>query len=116
MERVVGARLAEEKKMNITSLPSYQTLLHSEKAVERYWAARVSRFGDEELAERGLVLLLRDRHPNVVCQALFSLGERRSRRYIPVILEIVRVSNHWYEQWYGYRALKSLGWKQKRSN
>jgi hypothetical protein len=53
-----------------------------------------------------------DPHPNVVCQAFYALGARGQRMAIHPIMERLVRTNHWYAQWYGYRALRRLGWYQ----
>ena len=31
------------------------------------------------------------------------------------IIKRIETSTHWYNQWHAYRALRTLGWKQRRS-
>jgi HEAT repeat protein len=59
--------------------------------------------------------LTEDDHPNVRCQAYYALGRRGDRRAVPVIIAQLKASRHWYVQWYGYRSLKTLGWRQTPS-
>ena len=56
--------------------------------------------------------LLDDPHFNVVCMAMDSLGRRGNRADIPLIVSKIEASHNWYEQWYAYRALRRLGWRQ----
>jgi HEAT repeats len=58
--------------------------------------------------------MLSDPHPNVVCMALQALARRGNEASITAIMQTLETSNHWYVQWYAYRALKSLGWHQTR--
>ena len=55
-------------------------------------------------------------HHNVVCQALESIGRKRSKPAKTRIMEILKTSDHWYVQGYAYNALRKLGWKQELSN
>jgi len=62
-----------------------------------------------------IIGLLEDPSPNVVCRAFRALGRRGNEAHMELIIERIEKSDHWYVQWYAYRALKALGWKQKRS-
>ena len=55
---------------------------------------------------------LDDPNTNVVCMAYESLGRRGKAEVLDVILQRVYSSDKWYEQFYAYRALKVLGWRQ----
>jgi HEAT repeat protein len=50
----------------------------------------------------------------VVTQALYALGERKNPVAVQEILRFIKASDHWYCQWYAYKALRKLGWKQIR--
>jgi HEAT repeat protein len=39
-----------------------------------------------------------------------------NRQAIDQVMRIMETSDDWYSQWYAYRALRSLGWKQKKLN
>lgn len=62
-----------------------------------------------------LLTMLSDPHPNVLCMTLQALGRRGGVDEIPAVMETLQASDHWYVQWYAYRALKSLGWIQTPS-
>jgi hypothetical protein len=47
--------------------------------------------------------------------ALYGLGLKGDSRAISDIPRWLERSDHWYSQWYAYRALKALGWKQSKS-
>jgi hypothetical protein len=80
---------------------------------ERYWLAKAT--GNSRSKESGQIALslLNDPQPNVVCMALYSLGKRGNPTVIPKIIHKINTSDHWYVQWYAYKALKRLGWKQQ---
>ena len=59
--------------------------------------------------------MLDDPNPNVACQVYYALGKRKKPAMIPVLLEKMNTSRHWYVQTYAYRALRELGWKQEKS-
>jgi len=46
--------------------------------------------------------------------AFQALGQRGDSRAVKEILKRIESSDHWYTQWYAYKALKALGWKQAR--
>jgi hypothetical protein len=110
--RALRAITAESLEIGEQRL-AYQPLLHDPSVPVRYWLARA--LGESRLPATidDLLVLLDDPQPNVVCMAFFSLGRRGDRRVIPLLLEKMTESGHWYEQWYGYRALKNLGWTQE---
>ncbi|GAB6097930.1 hypothetical protein JCM14469_41840 [Desulfatiferula olefinivorans] len=87
----------------------------SDSVPERYWYARSLAYSRAPGRYERLIALLDDPHPNVRCQAFFALGMSGLRRAVPVIIRRIEASDHWYVQWYAYRALKRLGWTQKRS-
>jgi HEAT repeat protein len=58
--------------------------------------------------------LLDDPCPNVVSTAFYAIGQRRDKRAINEIIKRIEVSDDWYNQWYAYKALRNLGWKQTK--
>jgi HEAT repeat protein len=106
--------MIEQKGLEIAGLPGYEGLLSSPNAAERYWLVRTLGVSRRERTYRDLLGFLHDPQLNVVTMAYYALGRRGDRRAVPVILERIRTSRHWYEQWYAYRALKALGWVQNR--
>jgi len=64
---------------------------------------------------KDLLSFLDDPHPNVVSMAFYALGQRGDRRAVNEIIKRVETSDDWYNQWYAYKALRRLGWKQAKS-
>jgi hypothetical protein len=114
--RVAAIRYIEAHKMEIAAYPSYQGLLDSPLVVERYWLARAMAGSSSEQTYQQLLRLMQDPNPNVTCQAFYALGVRGRRAAIEPIKVRLIASSNWYSQWYGYRALRRLGWHQSRSN
>ncbi len=81
----------------------------------RYWLARSLASSKGARTYAVLMKLMDDPQPIVVCQALYSLGKRKEAQSIKNVLDKINQSDHWYIQWYGYNALKALGWRQKSS-
>ena len=77
--------------------------------------ARVLALSSGAATYRDLLRMLNDPHPNVVCQVYYALGRRGQKSAIPLIINNIKQSAHWYTQWYGYGALRKLGWRQSRS-
>jgi hypothetical protein len=113
--RVSALRVAEKKGIEIGNLPGYKKILTSPHIAERYWLAKALGVSRISHTYEDLLGLLDDPQPNVVCMALFSLGKRGDQRAVKKILKIIQTSHHWYTQWYAYRALRTLGWRQSRS-
>jgi HEAT repeat protein len=82
---------------------------------ERYWLARALAVSQRFDTLIDLRSLLADPSPNVVTQTLYALGERKNRLVIQEIVRFMGESDHWYCQWYAYKALRKLGWKQGKS-
>jgi hypothetical protein len=115
-QRVAALRFIESHDMEIMRYSSYQKLLASPLVVERYWLARALSKSRAGATYSQLLKLLEDPHPNVICQAFYALGQRGRPGAIPAIKAKVAALGHWYAQWYGYRALRRLGWYQHQSN
>jgi hypothetical protein len=114
--RVAALRHIEKQGLELADYPQYKTLLTSEMPVERYWLARALAVSRSASTFTDLVSLVEDRHPNVRCQVYYALGKRGYRKAIQIIKAKMFVSDHWYTQWYGYRALRRLGWHQALSD
>lgn len=114
--RVAALRHIEKQGLELADYPQYRTLLNSAMPVERYWLARALAVSRSASTFTDLVSLVEDRHPNVRCQVYYALGKRGYRRAIQIIKAQMFVSDHWYTQWYAYRALRRLGWHQALSD
>jgi HEAT repeats len=115
-QRVAALRYIEQHKLEITHYPEYRRLLTSPLVVERYWLARAMAPSRSDETYDQLLALMNDPHPNVVCQAFYALGQRGRPSAVAAIKKRMIALNHWYAQWYGYGALRKLGWRQTRSN
>lgn len=114
-QRVAALRQTERQRIDIGRIVDYSHLLISHRVVERYWLARNLAHSRNAAAFRDLLTLIKDPHPNVVCQAYYALGQQGKRAAIaPIKIQIAR-SDHWYTQFYGYRAIRKLGWNQTPS-
>jgi HEAT repeat protein len=112
--RVAALRYIHAHDIDVARYPQYTALLESPLVVERYWLTRALATSRSSATYHQLISLMRDPHPNVVCQAYYALGRRGDRRAVKPILEQMAQSGHWYAQWYGYRALRRLQWHQNR--
>ena len=114
-ERVAALRIIEQKGMEVSSFQPYPRLLASPHIAERYWLVRGLAVSRRPETYRDLLAFLDDPHPNVVSMAFYGLGRRGDWMAVSEILTRIKTSGHWYNQWYGYKALRALGWKQKKS-
>ena len=114
-ERVAALRIIERKRMEVSSYQPYPRLLTSPHIPERYWLVRGLAVSRRPQTYRDLLAFLDDPHPNVVSMAFYGLGQRGDWRAVNEILTKIKTSEHWYNQWYAYKALRALGWKQKKS-
>ena len=110
---VAALHQIEKHKIDIVQFPQYRRLLRSPLVVQRYWLARALAVSHSAATYADLLAMTSDPHPNVVCQAYFALGQRGNPAAIEHIRKQMLQSNHWYTQWYGYHALRKLGWHQQ---
>jgi Ca2+/Na+ antiporter len=113
--RITALKYILRNKVDIAGFPAYPTMLNSRHIPERYWLAKALGVSHTPETRKALHQLLDDPHFNVVCMAIDSLGRRGNRADVPRILGKMESSGNWYEQWYGYRAITGLGWKQGES-
>jgi hypothetical protein len=113
--RVAALKTIERRNLDIGDFGAYQRLPTSPHMLERYWLARDLGRSRRPETYPLLLIMLNDSSPNVVSMALYGLGQRGDPRAIDEILSWMGTSDHWYPQWYAYRALRALGWKQSRS-
>jgi hypothetical protein len=113
--RVAALKTIERRSLDIGDFRAYQRLLTSPHIPERYWLARDLGLSQRPETYPHLMLMLNDSSPNVASMALYGLGQRGDPRAINDILKWMERSDHWYCQWYAYRALRALGWKQSKS-
>lgn len=111
-QRTEGLRTIVERGLEIGNYPNYARSLASPHVPERYWLTKAIGLSRNAETRKQILSLLDDPHPNVVSMAFQAAGKRGDETWIPEILERIRTSRHWYNQWYAYRALKSLGWHQ----
>jgi hypothetical protein len=114
-QRVAALRHITHEQIDISRFSQHLDMVNSPHILERYWLARALAASRSPSAHSQLIHLTRDPHPNVVCQAYHALGQRGRRSAVGLIQSQMRRSNHWYTQWYGYRALRKLGWHQTTS-
>ena len=115
-QRVAALRYIEEHGLEIAAYPHYRNLVTSPLVVERYWLARAMGKSRANETYTQLLTMIHDPHPNVICQAFYALGQQGRRAAINPIKRRLVELDHWYAQWYGYGALRKLGWQQTRSN
>jgi Ca2+/Na+ antiporter len=113
--KIAALKFLEERHLEIASFPEYRTLLASARIAERYWLVRALGASRQPETYRELISFLDDPHPNVVAMAFYALGRRGEPGAVDEIRRRLEASDHWYSQWYGYRALRTLGWKQAGS-
>jgi len=112
--RIAALKSIQKNKLDIADYPSYPRLLNSPHPQERYWLAVAMAVGRSQESYMDLLKFLEDKNTNVRSMTFHSLGVRHNRQAIKPILEKVEISYDWYAQLYAYRALRSLGWKQKK--
>jgi hypothetical protein len=113
--RVAALKLIEQKKLDVGDFEAYPRLLKSRHVAERYWLVRTLGSSRRTSTYRDLIGFLDDPNPGVISMAFYALGQRKDSRAVQEILKRIETSDNWYNQWYAYKALRNLGWKQSRS-
>jgi hypothetical protein len=114
--RIAALKFVLSEKIDMAAFPAYAKMAESPSIPERYWLAKALGASRTPETRGALHRLLHDPHFNVVCMAIDALGRRGDPTDIPLILGRLQASDNWYEQWYAYRALRRLGWRQKRTD
>ncbi len=112
--RMAALKYIEKKKIEISQFPQYKKMITSPYPQERYWLARAFAVSHGKNIFNDLLKMLNDPHPNVICQTFYALGRQGRPSAKSKIINAIQTSRHWYCQWYGYRALRKLGWKQTK--
>jgi hypothetical protein len=113
--RVAALKLIEKKKLEVGDFEAYPKLMKSHYIAERYWFVRTLGTSRRTSTYRDLLSFIDDPNPGVVSMAFYALGQRKDSRAVQEILKRIETSGDWYNQWYAYRALRNLGWKQSKS-
>jgi hypothetical protein len=114
-KRVAALRTIQQKGIEIADFQSYQNMPASPHTAERYWLVKALGVSRRTKTYKDLLAFLDDSQPNVVCMAFYALGQRGDRRAVKEIVKRIKASGDWYKQWYAYRALRNLGWRQTKS-
>ena len=113
-ERVEALKIIIQRKSEIGNYKAYQSMLKSAHVPELYWLVKALGVSRKSKTYNDLLTFLDNPHPNVVCMAFYALGQRRDKSAVKKILNKIETSDHWYCQWYAYKALRTLGWKQRK--
>ena len=116
-KRISALKTIVHNKIEISDFPNYQRFMSSSHMPERFWLVGALGVSRRPETHKEILPFLDDPHPNVERMALHALGQRGDRVAIPEIKKRIETSDHWFSQWYAYKALRALGWKQvKNSN
>ena len=111
-ERIAALKVIQREGVEVSNFSGYQTRLKSPYAPERYWLVKALGVSRQPETYEDLLAFLDDPSPNVVSMAFYALGQRGDKGAIKEIIKRIEMSDHWYCQWYAYKALRNLGWKQ----
>jgi len=114
-QRIEAIKALSEMHFDMDSHPEFVLTAHKRSVPERYWLAKALSDSRSPGTDEMLRKFLKDPHPNVVCMALFSLGNRKQKQATAEMIHIIETHAHWYVQWYAYRSLRNLGWIQPAS-
>jgi hypothetical protein len=114
-DRVAALKIVQDEPIDVATFTTYQKMRHSPHVAERYWLARALGRSRKPEALDDLIAFLDDPNPNVASMAFYALGKQGDPRAVSEIMTRIEVSDSWYNQWYAYKALRNLGWKQTGS-
>jgi hypothetical protein len=114
--RVGALKTIDEKGLEISQFKAYPALLKSTHIAERYWIVKTIGNSRNPATFNDLLKFLNDPHPNVVTMALYAIGKRGNLDMTDEIMQIITTTDNWYIQWYAYKTLRSIGWRQTKSN
>jgi len=114
--KVAALKFIYDKELDIARYPAYRDLLKSSSIPERCWAAKALGASRRGESFRDLLSFKDDPHPTVVSASFQALAKRKNPAAIPSLLASIETSMDWYNQWNAYKALRTLGWKQSKSN
>ena len=115
-DRVAALKFIDENGLEIRQFHTYPDLVKSDYIAERYWFVRTLANSRKQETYRDLLGFLNDPHPNVASMALYGLGRRGKKEAIGRIMQIIETTDDWYLQWYAYKAMRALGWRQTKLN
>jgi hypothetical protein len=111
-KQTAALKAMHEYHLDVCDFPGRAELGFNPHPQVRYWLGRAWAESRCAQASAELLRLLEDPHLNVRNMALEGLAQRSERSAVGAILRNLQGSQEWYEQFYAYRALKALGWKQ----
>lgn len=115
-KRVSALKTIVHNRIEISDFPNYQRLMTSCHLPERFWLVGTLGVSRRPETWSEIFPFLDDPDPNVERMALHALGQRGNRAAIPEIKKRIETSDHWFSQWYAYKALRALGWKQRKKS
>ncbi len=116
-KRISALKTIVHNRMEISDFPNHQRFMTSSHLPERFWFVGALGVSRRPETHKEILPFLDDAHPNVERMALHALGQRGDSVAIPEIKKRIETSDHWFSQWYAYKALRALGGKQvKESN
>jgi len=115
-KRIQALKEINDDQLNLTAFDGYKDILSGHCVPELYWAVRALGKCRTEAAYNILIMFLDSKDINIVCMAFYSLGVMKNKRAIEEIIDRIKRSDNWYQQWYAYNALRSLKWRQTGLN
>lgn len=112
-DRLAALRFIYHRGIEIAGFEDFESLAVRPRVAERFWLAKVLRHSRSRTSWPVHLALLEDPQINVAYNAFWSLALRQDPRGVPEILRRIDQDPRWYVQWYAYRALRRLGWRQR---
>ena len=115
--RVSALKTIVHSKKEIADYTNYKRHKTSPHLPERFWLVGALGVSRQPETYYAIFQFLDDANPSVGRMALHALGQRGNRVAIPELKKRIETSDRWFSQWYAYKALRALGWRQvKESN
>ena len=115
-KRMSALKTIVHNEIEIGDFPNYQRFMTSPHIPERFWFVGTLGVSRRPETYKLIFPFLDDPQPNVERMALHTLGQRGDSVAIPELKKRIETSEHWFAQWYAYKALRALGWKQVKES
>ncbi|MBF0224884.1 MAG: hypothetical protein HQK76_05460 [Desulfobacterales bacterium] len=112
-DRVESLKFMINKGIDIKKTEDYQKLMNTDIIPEKYWLIKSLENSSNTYADAAK--FLNSKQINILCMAYNVMGKTKNKNAIPLIIERIKNSKNWYEQWYAYKSLRKIGWSQTKS-
>jgi hypothetical protein len=90
-------------------------IIKSRHTADRFWYAKALQYADRDKTWHEVVRLINDPFLTVSYTAVSIIDRWHNRPVRELLVTVLRTSKKWYVQWYAYKVLRKIGWRQRPS-